>query len=437
MRNGYFIISIIASVVFSSIAHCEEDNYPRAISFEQATEIAIKSNLELVAAKYNISSAEADELTAGLWANPSLTADTVFQPFSGNWNQTNTGGPRQYDLGLSIPIDLSGKISAATKSANAAKQIAEASFRDAVRLKVLQVRLAYVDLLAASNQYSLSQERQESMTRLVSMIENRIGNKGRLPLLQRRARLALDQAVLDSRQRAASLKIAKMTLAVALSRAPSDASVDATSKLRDFKMIALPPVDKFEEQAFASRPDLEALRLSSSKADLDGDLARSQVWDNFILAATVTHQGASSPNPSDPGSQSLPGAYSWGAALTIPLPVFNRNQGGIQKAGVIRNQADKQIQSLVLSIRQEIASDYEQFLLNESLIKDYESTQLKRAREVRDSQQTLFGTGGSALLDYFDAVNAYQTSLSSYYDIVAEYRRGLARLNAAAGKDVL
>lgn len=56
---------------------------------------------------------------------------------------------------------------------------------------------------------------------------------------------------------------------------------------------------------------------------------------------------------------------------------------------------------------------------------------------MRDSQQTLFGTGGSALLDYFDAVNAYQSTLSSYYDVVAEYRRGLARMNAAVGKDLL
>jgi hypothetical protein len=75
--------------------------------------------------------------------------------------------------------------------------------------------------------------------------------------------------------------------------------------------------------------------------------------------------------------------------------------------------------------------------LNEGLIRDYEANQLDNARRVRDSQQTLFGTGGSALLDYFDAVSAYQTSLSSYYDVVAEYRRGLARLNAAIGKDVL
>jgi cobalt-zinc-cadmium efflux system outer membrane protein len=213
--------------------------------------------------------------------------------------------------------------------------------------------------------------------------------------------------------------------------------VDVSSKLRDIKLIALPSQHELEEKALATRPDLEALRLASHKGDLDGELAHAQVWDNFNVTLGMSRQMGSSANPNDPNSAAQPGAYSWNAGVTIPLPVFNRNQGNIQKALVSRNQADKQTESLTLSIRQEITSDCDQLKLNEGLIRDYEENQLANARHVRDSQQTLFGTGGSALLDYFDAVNAYQSTLSSYYDVVAEYRRGLARINAAVGKDVL
>ena len=133
--------------------------------------------------------------------NPSVLVDTVFQPFASNWNQTSTGGPRQDDLIFSYPFDLSGKISAAAKSAHVAKQIIEATFQDAVRQKILQVRLAYIDLLVAGYQLSLSRDRQESMSRLVTMIQNKIGSKGKASTSPRRAQLALDQAVLDTRQR--------------------------------------------------------------------------------------------------------------------------------------------------------------------------------------------------------------------------------------------
>jgi cobalt-zinc-cadmium efflux system outer membrane protein len=413
------------------------DHFPAGLTYEQTTELGMNANLDLIAAKYNIDLAKADELTAGLWNNPSILFDTVFEPFGENWNQTTTGGPRQFDLILSYPLDLSGKRSAAMKSAHAASDVAEASFQDTFRQKVLQVRLAYIDLLVAGYQLSLSKERQESMHHLVSMIENRIGNKGRLPLLQRRARLALDQAVLDTRQRETALRSSKTALAILLNRPPIETSVDAVSKLRDINLIPLPPEGGLEKDAESLRPDLKALRLTVTKTNADSDLAHAQVWDNFVVTAGVSRQGSASPNPNDANSVSIPGAYSWNAGLTIPFPVFNRNQGAIQKASTTRDQAERQIQALLLSIHQEVYSDYDQIKLNEGLIRDYEANQLDNARRVRDSQQTLFGTGGSALLDYFDAVSAYQTSLSSYYDVVAEYRRGLARLNAAIGKDVL
>ena len=434
------VVSMIAlsgatSVVADTEDGFQEDTFPRAITIEQATELAIRVNRDLMAAKYNISSAEADELTAGLWDNPSMLVDTIFQPFAPDWNQTSTGGPRQYDVIFSYPLDLSGKHSTAKKSAHSAKQIAEANFQDTIRLKVLQIRLAYMDLLVAGYQLSLSQERQESMSRLVTMIENRVGSKGRLPLLQRRAQLALDQAKLDTRQRDTVLKTTKTALAILLNRPPIATAVDAASKLRDFRLASLPTQEAIEAQALSLRPDLEALHLTLIKADFDGDLAHAQIWDNFGLTVGLSHQGTNSPNPNDPASTPQPGSYSWDAGLTIPLPLFNRNQGNIKKAAIERVQADKQIQSLVLSIRQEISSDYEQLKLNNGLIRDYEESQLANARKVRDAQQTLFGTGGSALLDYFDAVNAYQSTLSAYYDVVAEYRRGMARLTAAVGKD--
>ena len=427
----------LQSIAFAAMAGDPEsfvDHFPKELTLEQTTELGMKANLDLVAAKYNIDLSKADELTAGLWSNPSILFDTVFQPFGGNWNQTTTGGPRQFDLILSLPLDLSGKRSASVKSAHAATQIAEAQFQDAFRQKVLQIRLSYIDLLVAGYQLSLSKERQDSMARLVKMVENRIGNTGRLPLLQRRARLALDQAVLDSRQRETALRSAKTALAILLNRPPLDTSVEAVSKLRDMKLVPLPDEAELQKDAESMRPDLQALRFTVNKSGFDADLAHAQVWDNFTLTAGVSHQGSADGNQN---AASIPGAYSWNAGITIPLPVLNHNQGNIQKAAVTQTQTEKQIQSLILNIHQEIYSDYEQLKLNESLIRDYEDTQLDNARRVRDSQQTLFGSGGSALLDYFDAVSAYQTSLSSYYDVVAEYRRGLARINAAVGKDIL
>lgn len=407
------------------------------LSLQSAVNEGLRANLDLMAAKYNISLAEADQLTAGLWNNPSLLVDTVFQPFGGNWNQTSAGGPRQYDTVLSYPFDVSGKRSAATKSAQSATRVAEATFQDAVRQKVLQIRLAYIDLLTFKEQLSLAYEKEANLNRLVQMIQNKIGRKTLLPLLQRRAQLARDQAVLDTKQRESAVRTAETALLLVLGNPLLESSPHLTTKLRDFRLADLPTIDRLISRALDNRPDLSALRLSSSKADFDAQLAHAQVWDNFNVTAGVSHQGPNSANPNDPNSTAQKGAFSWSAGVTIPLPVFNRNQGNIQKAVVAKSQAEKQIEALLLSLHQEIDTDYRQLKLNRELIEEYEKKQLKSARQVRDSQQTLFGTGGSSLLDYFDAVSAYNSTLSSYYDVVGEYRRSWARLNAAIGKDVL
>jgi len=407
------------------------------ISLEQAVEEGLRANLDLMVARYNISLAEADALTAGLWSNPTLQLDTVFQPFGGNWDQTSSGGPTQYDLLVTYPLDLSSKRSAAKRSALEATKVTEAAFQDAVRQKVLQIRLAYIDVMTLQSQLSLSREREASLRSLVQMIENKIGKKTLLPLLQRRAQLALDQAALDTKSRENAVRTAKTALAILLGRQPVESGIDTSTKLRDFNLSEPPSEDSFIQQAIEQRPDLRALRLTQSKADLDYGLAKAQVWDNFNLQAGVSHQGPNAPNPNDPASAGQSGAYSWSMAIQIPLPLFNRNQGNIRKAVVTRGQTEKQTAALILSIQQEIDSDLRQLNLNREFIEEYEEGQLESARKVRDSQQTLFGTGGSAILDYFDAINAYQGTLSSYYDGIGEYRRSVARLNAAVGKDVL
>ncbi len=406
-----------------------------SLTIEQAVAEGLKSNLDILAAKFGIPLAEADEITAGLWNNPSVLFDTVFQPFGGNWNQTTAGGPREYDFVFSYPLDLSGKRSKAEKSAHEAVSIAKATFEDALRLKIQDIRLAYIDVISQEHQLSLFQEKEGTLKNLVSMTENRVGRNGRLPLLLMRAQLAWDQAKLDSRQREISLRAAMIQLSTLLGRNSIDGHLNVKTKLKDFKLIEVPAKENLIKQALEVRSDLKALKLTLSKSELDTELAVAQKWDNFNLTAGLSHQGPNDANPGDPNSLVQGGAYSWSAGVTIPLPLFNRNQGNIQKAQLTKGQTEKQIDSKVLVIHQEVEGLFDQLKLGRGLIEDYENRQLKRARAVRDAQQKQFGTGNSALLDYLDAVSAYQSTVSAYYDAVAEYQRNLARLSASVGKD--
>ena len=425
-------IAIAGLLIFLSF-QIRAQNRGVSLSIEEAVQQGLKANLDLLAAQFNIPLAQAEALSAGLYNNPSVTLDALAQPFGSNWDQTNSGGPKQTDLIFSYPLDVSGKRSSAEKSAKEGVKVTEATFQDSVRQKVREIRLAYIDLLVAEQQLSLSHEKEDRLRHLVEVLERRIGKKEILPLLLVRAQLARDQAKLDASQREIALRAAKINISVLLGY-KEGVEIQPSTKLRDFVLGPLPDKAALIKNAIESRPDVLGLKIAIKKTEYDRELARAQVWDNFVVSAGLTTQG---PTNSNSTSGSLGQANSYNLSVTIPLPTFNRNQGNVTKAGLLGQQTVKQLESLSLAITQEVSGLFDQLLAGQNLIKAYEGNQLKQARAVRDAQSRLFATGSTALLDYFDGINAYISVYSSYYDAVGEYRKNLVRINSSLGKDEL
>ena len=78
------------------------------MTLDEAIDTAIRENLDLRSQFYEIPQAQADVLQAGLRANPVFYADGQLLPY-GKFNRSNPGGPTQYDVNISHPLDLNGK----------------------------------------------------------------------------------------------------------------------------------------------------------------------------------------------------------------------------------------------------------------------------------------------------------------------------------------
>lgn len=425
------VLSTDGSAVLGDVV---EDG-PVSLSMDDAVNEGLHHNLDLIAAKYNIPIAEANEITASSPGNPSFLLDTVFEPFASNWNQTNAGGPRQFDAGFAVPLDFSDKYGLGKKDARQVTQITKAQFQDAVRQKVLLIRQDYITVVTDQHVVALFKERADNYEKLVHVIENRIGVIKAQPLLLMRAQLARDQALIDLRTNENNLRSAKTQLAIQLGREPKTTAFQATTELRQFEMVETPDKESVIAQALINRPDLKAIQLALEKARMDHQLADDQAWQDVTLTAQVSRQGPTDGSP-DGSLPPIPEGYSWDLALNIPFPLFNQNSGMTKAADLMGEQAKKQAEALNLSIRQEIGDELEQMKIDHDLIQEYEGKQIDNARKVRDEQQKLFGTGNMVLLDYFDAMEAYNSVLIAYYNTVGSYRNDLAMLNASVGKDI-
>src|SRR5271166_5013048 len=127
----------------------EESEGPAdGLTLDQAIELLVKNNFDLRSKFMEIPQARADILTASLRTNPILYADSQLVPY-GSFSDRRPGGPTQYDLNVSHPIDYSHKRRARMDYAARALGVTEAMYQDAVRIEINNLYTAFVDVLAA------------------------------------------------------------------------------------------------------------------------------------------------------------------------------------------------------------------------------------------------------------------------------------------------
>ena len=126
----------------------EDPGPPDGLTLDQAIEIYVHQNLDLRSLSLELPQARADVLTASLRANPILYADSQLIPY-GSFNRQRPGGPTQYDLNISHPIDFSHKRHGPDGVCRGLLRVTEHQYQDAVRRGINDLYLAYVDVLAA------------------------------------------------------------------------------------------------------------------------------------------------------------------------------------------------------------------------------------------------------------------------------------------------
>ncbi len=360
----------------------------------KALELLVKKNLEIIANKYQIEFSKADELTAGLWANPSILIDSQLNSFGEGWNQTSAGGPAQRDLVLSVPIDINGKRSQAAKVQKFATKVNELQFQSEVRNKMLELLSNLYSLLKVHKEVELVVEKKELLDKLVLALEKRIGVSNSQPLIQSRAKLALENSKMDLENKKTEQQILENLIRTTLFLVQTEdiiLGLDFSQTYEEFDEIAL--IKKGQEQS----PEAIAFKILKSRSEADIDLQHKLRFDDISIQAGLTRQEMLGANPHIKTSQSLGNAWSWLIGVTIPIPIFDRNQGNIMKANLLKNQVEVQEQFYILKLKENIHSSLQRIQLISSNLKRYKSTQLENARIVRDSALRQFGSGSSSL----------------------------------------
>jgi outer membrane protein, heavy metal efflux system len=406
-----------------------QEGPPDGLTLDQAIEKCIKDNLDLRAQYYEIPQAEADILTASLRSNPIFYADAQLVPY-GQYSNARPGGQTQYDVNVSYPLDLTRKRKYRTISAARAKKVREAQFQDAVRQQIDAVYGAFVDVLKARTAVLFSEKGVDGLKGVLktTMELNKGGENAAADV--RLVQIQLQQAELGLNSNREVYRRALRDLGYLLNMTTADSeAMKLRGSLKD-TFSGPPPGDDLIKMTLQSRPDINSFRIGVSRAQADVRLSQANILpDVYVLYQPYTFQ--------DNTYQGLKSPTSWAVGLTIPIPVYNRNQGAIRRARLNVTQTELQLASLERKAANEVRQAEQAYLISLANVKRMEESVMPEAEQVLKDSEQLFKRGEINLILFLAARKDYNDVAKAYLDSLAAHRQSMLDMNTAVGIRIL
>lgn len=416
-------ISLIFLVTIMSVDAGAQNQSSDNITVKQAVQEAVEKNLSLFAEQYNISIADAELITAGLRPNPVLSIGGDHLDLLGTgYNDINGAGPPEYSVRMDWLIERGKKRQRRIEVAENAREVTRLQVLNATRTLTLEVQNSFVEVISAKVNLRLAEENLKSFKNIVQINDVRVnaGDLAKIELTRTKlAALQLQNQVLQAQLR---LRTTKQKLQFLMGRTVPSEQFDV---IEDLRRDPLPlKQEELELQALNSRLDLQALKRDQarSQAEIKSQLAQGKI--DYTIGMEYRRQ------------QGLAGkGNSLGFFFSIPLPVFNRNQGEIERSNREQDQIVARIRTLEVQIANDVRNAWRQYDTANSILSEVEGEMLGQARQVLDTMEYSYKRGAVSFVEFIDAQRSYNEMMLGYNEARAEYARSLYLIDSIIGKE--
>jgi outer membrane protein, heavy metal efflux system len=401
---------------------------PVRISLDEAIQLALQHNHQLQAARTTILQSQALEVQANLRPNPFLFSDWEYLPLGSPSEQNPRLYPQgepisQYlhdnteaDMGLGYLFERGKKRQHRLKAAQDVTAQTKSLVADNERTLTFNVASQFYDVQLAESTLDLATKDLKSFQQTVdiSEITYKAGGmseddflKIKLQLLQfqsdyEQAVLAKDQGLDDLRN-----MIGYEALPADYDVAGPFDYVPVKGNLEDFQMKAL-----------QDRPDLRAAQQGITAANSQWELQKAEGRVDVTGQANYSH---------------VNGINAATVYVSVPLPVFNRNQGNIAQAHYAITQAQEQEKGATDQVLTDVHDAFVGLQENDRIVKLYLSGYLDAAERDRAISEFTYQHGGATLLDFLDAERTYRATELAYRQALASYLTAVEQLREAVG----
>ena len=380
------------------------------LSLAKAIELALEGNPEVAAAKRQWEATEGQVLQGRSRPNPELAyslEDTRSKTRTQSWQ-------------LNLPVELGGKRAARTKAAEKTREQAQAQLAELQATVRANVAAAYFDVLTAQERLVLARDSAALAKSSTDTVAKRVAAGKVSPVEESKARVAEAGVRVELAQAASEQRNALSRLFALLGR------IDAPYTVLEGKAENLPSVPSLADlqPLISSAPGVVLARIEVDRRKALTALEQSKRVPDVTVSVGMQRSNETQRN-----------VLLFG--VSVPLPIFDRNQGNLLEALKLEDKARDELQAATVRLHSEVAQARERLSTITAEVQSLQQDVLPGAKSAYDAATIGFENGKFNFLEVLDAQRTYFTAKSQYLKALGEAHRAAADIDRLLGASMV
>lgn len=414
-------MAAILGAVLSSPVFAETQK----LTLPQIIEVSLQNNGDLKSLREEKGARDAGKVRAGLLPNPTLDFE------AGSGALTGSSAENSLSLGVSQEFLLAGKREKRLAIAELESEIYCWQLADRERLLREEVKAAFYDVILTEQRIALADRSTRLNQQLLDVAKERLtaGDIPELELNLVKVELARSGGTRIDLERTLLQKQTKLWTLVGLSPLESPLVVGEfatetglTKNLRELKQLA-----------HGKRPDLKALETEKNRGEADLALARAEGIPNLTAGLVVKRDTTAMEIGGVEGKET---AYTVGLKLSFPIPLFDRNQAGVQEAVAKRSSSESRLLAAARNAEREVEIAYASLQNAEKIRSLYKVDIIPQLEENLQLTQEAYRLGEVGILTVIQEQKKFFEVNDGYLLAIHDRQAALVKLESATATDL-
>lgn len=410
-----FITLLLSTPVILQAQQTQTDTL--RLTIQQAESIFLQKNLTLLANQYNIDISKALLQQAKVWDNPVLNTDQTL--YDGKFFRHKTVNGQPYGevyIQVQQLIRTAGKIKKQTQLAQDNVMSTEAQFLDVMRHLRFVLSNDFNNLAQLQNTASVYQTEMQTMQLLVKGMDEMLktGNISQRENIRMKALMfSLQTDYHDNLQQQYDLQNEISTLLQLNDHVWLVADIGQSFSAQQISGLSIAAL---QDSAFQNRPDLAFAKKQSVFQQHYIHYQKALAVPDINVGAEYDHLNSYVP-------------HYYGLAVSLPLPLFNKNKGNIKAAELSYKQSGVVVDQLQSQVSKEVITAWQK-LQNATSMLNSDNNQLQTNYDVlMNNMISSYQQRQVGLIEFIDFFDAYKETRIRQWQLITNQRNAAAELN--------